>query len=56
VARNFALVLAPAYPSGNLLLLMVPGGLALTGWLLVKGVDVAKWEAKAGASEATTFA
>ena len=30
VARNFALVLAPAYASGSLLLLMLPGGLALT--------------------------
>lgn len=47
VARNFALVLAPAYASGNLLLLMFPGGLSLTVWLLVRGVDVAKWEAKA---------
>jgi Domain of unknown function (DUF4386) len=48
VARNFAVVLAPAYKSGGLLLLMVPGGLSLAFWLLVKGVDVPKWEAKAG--------
>jgi len=47
VTRNFALVLVPAYASGSLLLLMVPGGLALTVWLLVKGVDVPTWEAKA---------
>ncbi len=46
VARNFALVLAPSYASGGLLLLlMLPGMLTLTVWLLVKGVDVAKWEA-----------
>ena len=49
VARNFALVLAPAYASGSLLLLMLPGGLALAVWLLVKGVDVPKWEEKASA-------
>ena len=49
VARNFALVLAPAYASASLLLLMLPGGLALAVWLLVKGVDVPKWEAKSSA-------
>ncbi len=43
VARNLALVLAPAYASGNLLLLTLPGGLSLTVWLLVRGVDVPKW-------------
>jgi hypothetical protein len=47
VARNFALVLAPAYPSGGLLLLALPGGLALAVWLLVKGVDLPAWEARA---------
>ena len=52
IARNFALVLAPAYASGNLLLLLVPGGLSLTVWLLVKGVDVPKWEAAAVAASA----
>jgi uncharacterized protein DUF4386 len=45
VVRNFALILAPAYASDVLLMLMFPGGLVLTGWLLVKGVDVAKWNA-----------
>lgn len=49
VARNFALVLAPTYASGALLLLLFPGGLLLTGWLLVRGVDVPKWEAKVSA-------
>ena len=49
VVRNFALVLAPAYASGSLLLLMLPGGLALALWLLVKGVDVPKWEEEASA-------
>lgn len=46
VTRNVALVLAPAYSSGRLLLLMLPGGLLLTVWLLVKGVDISKWEEK----------
>lgn len=40
VARNFALVLAPAFPSGALLLLLLPGGLALAVWLLVQGPNV----------------
>src|SRR6266849_6613431 len=47
VVRNFVLILAPAYASGALLVLMFPGGLLLTVWLLVKGVDVPKWNAKA---------
>jgi len=52
ITRNFLLALAPAYASGSLLLLlMLPGGLSLTLWLLVKGVDVVKWEAKASAGE-----
>ncbi len=51
VARNFALVLAPAYASDNLLLLILPGGLSLTLWLLFKGVDVPKWEEKASTCE-----
>lgn len=46
VVRNFALILAPAYASDVLLMLMFPGGLVMTGWLLVKGVDVAKWNAR----------
>lgn len=43
VIRNFALVLAPAYASGALLLPMVAAGLSLTFWLLVKGVDLSRW-------------
>lgn len=46
VVRNFALILAPAYASDVLLMFMFPGGLLMTGWLLVKGVDLAKWNAK----------
>ena len=43
VVRNFLLILAPAYASTLLLVLMFPGGLILTIWLLVKGIDVSKW-------------
>jgi hypothetical protein len=46
VVRNFLLILAPAYASDVLLMLMFPGGLILTVWLLWKGVDVVKWNAK----------
>ena len=46
VVRNFLLILAPAYASTLLLVLMLPAGLILTFWLLFKGVDVAKWNAK----------
>ena len=52
VVRNFALILAPAYASDLLLMLMFPGGLILTIWLLWKGVDVAKWNAKVQAVRA----
>ena len=52
VVRNFLLIFAPAYASDVLLMLMFPGGLILTGWLLVKGVDVAKWNAKVNAAQA----
>ena len=52
VVRNFLLIFAPAYASGLLLVLMFPGGLLLTIWLLVKGVDVPKWNAKANAARA----
>ncbi len=48
VIRSFALVLAPAYASPALLLPIPLAGLALTAWLLAKGVDVPKWEEKAG--------
>ena len=49
VVRNFAMILAPAYASDVLLMLMFPGGLIMTAWLIVKGVDVPKWEAKRSA-------
>jgi hypothetical protein len=52
IVRNFLLVLAPAYASGNLLFLLAPGGLLLALWLLINGVDVPKWEAKAATRSA----
>jgi hypothetical protein len=51
IARNFLLVLAPAYAPGSLLLLMLPGGLSLPVWLLVRGVDVRKWEVTVATSD-----
>lgn len=47
IMRNFLLVLAPAYASSYFYAPMFLGGLSLTGWFIFKGVDVAKWEAKA---------
>ncbi len=51
VIRSFALVLAPAYPSSGLLLPAVLAAVSLTLWLLVRGVDVPKWEEKAALAE-----
>jgi Domain of unknown function (DUF4386) len=45
-ASGFALILAPAYAVPYLLLPLVLGGLSLMMWLLVRGVDVPKWEAR----------
>ena len=50
VVRNFLLILAPAYASDVLLMLMFPGVLIMTVWLLVKGVDVPKWNARVNAA------
>jgi len=47
VTRSFAMVLAPAYASPLLYLPVTIAGLALTVWLLVRGVDVKRWEEKA---------
>jgi hypothetical protein len=48
IVSNFVQVLAPAYASELLLLPMFVAGVSMTGWFLVKGVDIQKWEAKAG--------
>ncbi len=47
IASNFLLVLAPAYASDFLLLPMFLTVVSVAGWLLIKGVDVSKWEASA---------
>jgi hypothetical protein len=44
IMRNFLLLLTPAYAPGSLLLLIVPGGLAVAVWLLVRGVNVQRWK------------
>ena len=46
LARNFLLILAPAYASPLLLMLLFPGTLMLMIWLLGKGVDMPKWNAR----------
>jgi hypothetical protein len=51
IVRNFLLALAPSYAPGILLLLMLPGGLSLPVWLLVRGVDVRKWEARVATND-----
>ena len=51
VAKTFTWALAPSYSSS---LLLMPAGiawLALTAWLLVKGVDAAKWRAAAALAD-----
>ena len=51
VAKTFTWVLAPSYSSPLLLMPAGVAALALTGWLLVKGVDVAKWKETAALAE-----
>ena len=56
VVRNFLLILAPAYASDVFLMLMFPGGLIMTIWLMIKGVDVSKWKARVDAANAERLA
>jgi hypothetical protein len=46
LARNFLLILAPAYASPLLPMLLFPGALMLMIWLLLKGVDMPQWNAR----------
>jgi hypothetical protein len=55
IMKNFAQVLVPAYASDALLMPMFVAGVSLTVWLLVRGVDVPKWEAKAATFKVTTL-
>jgi hypothetical protein len=48
VTRTFVGILAPAYASPILLMPAALAALALTVWLLVRGVDVPKWQERAG--------
>ena len=48
IFKNFTLVLAPKYSSDFLLLAAPITVLVMTVWLLVKGVDVQKWDARIG--------
>jgi len=50
VVSNFLVVLAPRYQASWLPVFMLPGALLLTVWLLLKGVDLPKWEAKRAGS------
>ena len=51
VMQNIAFVLAPGLVSDLWLMPLAVGGISLMLWLLVKGVDVPKWEAAAVAVE-----
>ena len=46
IVSNFMVVLAPRYNASWLPAFMVPGALLLTVWLLIKDVDLRKWEEK----------
>ena len=52
VAKTLTFVLAPAYSSPLLLAPAAAAGLAMTGWLLVKGVDVERWRERAALAAA----
>lgn len=49
-ASTITQVLAPQYTTPYMLFAMAPGGVLLGLWLLIRGVNVAKWEAKATAA------
>jgi uncharacterized protein DUF4386 len=44
VIDNVAIVLAPAYSSQLLLVLMAPAGIAMMLWLLVRGLNTEEWQ------------
>jgi hypothetical protein len=50
ILRNFLLVLAPQFPSEFLLIPAPITVLLLSVWLLVKGIDVQRWEARVTAA------
>ena len=52
IIDNVAIVLAPAYSSQLLLMLMAPAGIAMMLWLLVRGVNAEAWQRAAARSSA----
>ena len=52
IVKNLTLVFLPAYSSDIFVVPMFIGGLALMVWLLVKGVDMKKWNERVGAAAA----
>ena len=52
VVSSFVLILAPAYASSVFLAPTAVAGLALTVWLLVRGIDLQKWEERAAQARA----
>lgn len=51
-ARTLTGVLAPQFATPIMLYVMAPGGVLLAFWLLIRGVNVAKWEAKVASAAA----
>jgi hypothetical protein len=49
VVRTLTNVLAPQYASDLMLMLLMPGGILLGLWLMVRGVDPNQWEARRSA-------
>lgn len=52
VASTLTQVLAPQLNTPYMLFAMAPGGILLGLWLLIRGVNVAKWQAKVAAIQA----
>lgn len=50
VAATTLQVLAPQYQTPYLLFVFAPGGVLLGLWLLIRGIDVDKWQEKAAAT------
>ena len=49
VASTVCQVLAPQFVTPYMLFAMAPGGILLALWLVIRGVNVAKWEARTAA-------
>ena len=49
ITKTFTVVLTPAYSSNALLLPMFLAGVLLMVWLLVRGVNISKWEQRVAA-------